>query len=174
MSVNERTDTEYEGTGRVTGLERRAEQRLSVAEAAEVLEMNERHVWRILAAYREKGSAAVAHRNRGRQPANAIREGITQRLMAVLRGRCLDVNHDHLTGLLAERQGMVLYRSTMPRLVMGAGLPIYDHRRPPGHRCRRQGMPQEGMLLQIDGSQHLWLETGAHGSSARNGRRVGG
>ena len=30
-----------------------------------------RHTRRILAAYREKGAAAIAHGNRGRRPANA-------------------------------------------------------------------------------------------------------
>ena len=29
---------------------------------------------------------------------------------------------------------------------------------PPKHRVRRERMPQEGMLLQIDGSHHPWLE----------------
>src|SRR5208283_1735855 len=32
------------------------------------------------------------------------------------------------------------------------------HRRTPRHRYRRERMPQEGMLVQIDGSHHHWLE----------------
>jgi len=31
-------------------------------------------------------------------------------------------------------------------------------RRPPKHRSRRERYPREGMLLQIDGSRHDWLE----------------
>ena len=27
------------------------------------------------------------------------------------------------------------------------------------HRCRRERMPQEGVLVQIDGSYHNWLES---------------
>ena len=30
-------------------------------------------------------------------------------------------------------------------------------RRPPKHRVRRQRMPREGMLIQMDGSHHPWL-----------------
>jgi len=37
-------------------------------------------------------------------------------------------------------------------------LPSPRYRRPPRHRHRRQRMPQEGMLLQLDGSYHAWLE----------------
>ena len=44
------------------------------------------------------------------------------------------------------------------RLLLDAGIPSPRHRRPPRHRCRRERMPQEGMLIQIDGSHHSWLE----------------
>ncbi|MFH1140563.1 MAG: ISNCY family transposase, partial [Chloroflexota bacterium] len=68
------------------------------------------------------------------------------------------INHTHLSELLAEREGVALSRSTVRRLLVGAGLPSPRHRRPPRHRMRRQRMPQEGMLLQMDGSHHAWLE----------------
>ena len=78
--------------------------------------------------------------------------------MSVVRERYLGINHTHLTELLAEREGIVLSRSTVRRLLVGAGLPGSRHRCAPRHRCRRQRMPQEGMLLQVDGSHHAWLE----------------
>jgi hypothetical protein len=43
-------------------------------------------------------------------------------------------------------------------ILVGAGLASPRHRRPPRHRCRRERMPQEGVLVQIDGSYHNWLE----------------
>ena len=48
----------------------------------------------------------------------------------------------------------MLSRSTVRRLLVWAGLSSPRHRRPPRPRCRRQRMPQEGMLLQLDGSHH--------------------
>lgn len=68
------------------------------------------------------------------------------------------VNHTHLTELLAEREEIVLSRSTVRRFLVGAGIPSPRHRQPPRHRCRRERIPQEGMLVQIDGSHHRWLE----------------
>ncbi len=68
------------------------------------------------------------------------------------------VNHTHLSELLAEREGLMLSRPTVRRILVRAGLSSPRHRRPPQHRSRRQRMPQEGMLLQLDGSHHLWLE----------------
>jgi len=120
--------------------------------------VSERHVWRILAAYRKEGGAALSHGNRGRHPANTTPGGVKQRVVSVVRERYLGINHTHLTELLAEREGIVLSRSTVRRLLVGAGLPSSRHRCAPRHRCRRQRMPQEGMLLQLDGSHHAWLE----------------
>ncbi len=134
------------------------EGRLAVGEAAELIGVGERHAWRLLAAYRRKRVVALAHGNRGRSPANATPVEIQGRVWYLAGGRYHGVNHSHLTELLAEREGIVLSRSTVRRLMVLRGLssPWRHHR--PRHRCRRQRMPQEGMLVQVDGSYHSWLE----------------
>ena len=43
-----------------------------IAQAAELLEVSQRHARRMLAAYREQGAAVLDHGNRGRHPHNAI------------------------------------------------------------------------------------------------------
>jgi transposase len=134
------------------------ERRISVAEAAQLLGVSERHTWRLLAAYREEGAAALAHGNRDRLPSNTTSPTVQARVVALAREGYLGVNHTHLTELLAEREGITLSRSTVRRLLVRAGLPSARHRRPPCHRYRRARMPQEGMLVQIDGSHHRWLE----------------
>jgi len=128
-------------------------------EAAKVMGVSERHGWRILAAYRKEGAAALAHGNRGRTPANSIPLAIRQQVIAMAEGRYSGVNHTHLAELLAEREGITLSRSTLRRLLSGAGLSSPRRGRRPRHRYRRQRMPQEGILLQLDGSHHRWLET---------------
>ena len=127
-------------------------------EATEVLGVSERHAWRLLAAYRKEGAAALAHGNRGRVPSNATPTAARRQVVAMAQERYSGINHTHLTELLAEREGVVLSRSTVRRLLVGVGLQSPRHRRPPRHRYRRQRMPQEGMLLQLDGSHHAWLE----------------
>jgi transposase len=129
----------------------------TVAEAAQVLGVSERHAWRLLSGYREDGAAALAHGNRGRIPANATPAALHTQIIALARGRYAGVNHTHLTELMAERDEIDLSRSTVRRILTGAGLPSHGHRQLRQHRYRRQRMPQEGMLVQIDGSRHLWL-----------------
>jgi len=127
-------------------------------EAAEVMGVSERHGWRILAAYRKEGAAALAHGNRGRKPSNATPFTIRQQVVAMAKERYSGVNHTHLAELLAEREGIMLSRSTLRRVLIEAGLSSPRRGRSPRHRYRRQRMPQEGMLLQLDGSHHRWLE----------------
>ena len=134
------------------------EGQISVDEAAEVLGVSERHVWRILAEYRKEGAAALAHGNRGRRANNSIPEEARTQVVALARTRYARVNHTHLTELLAERKEIVLGRSTVRRILVGAGMASPRRRRPPLHRVRRQRMSQEGMLVQVDGSVHAWLE----------------
>ncbi len=129
----------------------------AVCEAAELLGLSKRHTWRLLAAYRKEGAAALAHGNRGRPPTNTTSQGVREQVISLARSRYHGVNHVHFTELLAEREGIVLSRSTVRRLVLGAGLSSPRHRRQPSHRYRRTRMPQEGMLVQIDGSHHQWL-----------------
>jgi transposase len=129
----------------------------TVAEAAQVLGVSERHTWRLLSRYRDEGVAALAHGNRGRIPCNATPTAVQTQIITMARERYAGINHTHLTELMAERDEIKLSRSTVRRILTGAGLASHGHRQPRQHRYRRQRMPQEGMLIQIDGSHHLWL-----------------
>lgn len=130
----------------------------SMQEAAPLLGVSERQGWRLLAAYRKEGARGLAHKNRGQIPPNATPEAIQQRVVSLAQERYPRVNHTHLTEILAEREGLTLSRPTVRRILVREGLCSPRQRRPPQHRCRRQRMPQEGMLLQLDGSPHAWLE----------------
>jgi transposase len=132
-------------------------QQWTVIEAAQLLGVSERHTWRLLAAYKEEGAAALAHGNRARLPSNTTPAALRTQVINLARDRYQGVNHTHFTELLAEREGIYLSRSTVRRLLVSAGLPSTRQRRQPCHRYRRVRMPQEGMLVQVDGSRHRWL-----------------
>ena len=67
-------------------------------------------------------------------------------------------NHTHFTELLREREGINLSRPTVRRILTEVSIGSPRSRRSPQHRFRRQRMPQAGMLVQLDGSHHAWLE----------------
>ena len=133
-----------------------------------------RHTRRILAAYREKGVAAVAHGHRGRRS--------TQRNT---RARCncrgspgsyqIRRGQPHPSQRVAAASATASTSAGPPcgASSSGAGLSSPRRRRPPKHRVRRQRMPREGMLIQVDGSHHPWLggRPGAAFHSADRGGR---
>ena len=69
-----------------------------------------------------------------------------------------EANHTHLTELLRERECIYLGRPTVRRILVRARLGSPRSRCSPQHRFLRRRMPQEGMLVQVDGSHHPWLE----------------
>ena len=123
-----------------------------------ILGVTERLTWRMLAAYRRNGAAALAHGSRGYRPANATPVAVSQQVIDLVRARYAGVNHPHLTELIEEREGIALFRSTVRSILLNAGITSPKGRRPPKHRVRRRCFPQEGLLLQIDGRIHNWLE----------------
>ena len=130
---------------------------MTLDQAATLMGVSSRHTRRILAAYREKGAAAVAHGHRGREPTNAIPEATRSRVVHLALTMYEGANHTHLSELLSEREGIDIGRTTLRRILVNAGLSSPRRRRPPKHRVRRQRMPREGMLIQLDGSYHRWL-----------------
>lgn len=127
-------------------------------QAAQVLGLSLRQVRRLIAAYRKEGAAALMHGNRGRKPPNAIEGNLRQEVVALASSKYRGFNQQHFTELLAEREGICLSRSSVRSILVGCGVKSPRERRAPRHRSRRGRYPQEGMLLQIDGSPHDWLE----------------
>ena len=97
-------------------------------------------------------------RQPGRKPRNTVPEAIADAVVVLAGEKYAGFNHSHLTEALAEREGIQLSRQTVSRLLNHVGLASARRHRPPKYRVRRERMPQEGMLLQIDGSHHRWLE----------------
>jgi len=131
---------------------------LTVAGAAERLSLSARQTKRLLAGFRREGVAALAHGNRGRQPAHAVSEGVRQQVIALATGKYLGFNQQHLTEQLGDGEGIVLSRSSVRRMLAGAGIGSPRKRRAPTHRSRRERRGQAGSLVQIDASAHDWLE----------------
>ena len=130
---------------------------MTLDQAATLMGVSPRHTRRILADYRENVAASLAHGHRGRKPANAIPEATGSRVVHLARTVYEGANHTHLSELLSECEGLDMGRTTLRRILVNAGLSSPRRRRPPKHRVRRQRMPREGMLIQMDGSYHRWL-----------------
>jgi len=136
------------------------EGRLAAGEAAELMSLSGRQERRLRHALLRDGPAALVHGNRGRKPIHTLGPGLRERVTALAEGLYSGCNDQHLTELLAEREGIALSRSSVRRILRAAGRRSPQRRRAPRHRARRERMPQAGMLLQVDGSRHQWFGPG--------------
>jgi transposase len=131
---------------------------VTTTETAALLGLSERQVWRLRRAFERDGPAALVHGNRGRPSSRRLAEPVRDRIIELARTTYDGANDTHLAELLAEHDRIEIGRSSLQRLLRAAGLASPRRRRPPRHRSRRDRMPQEGLLLQTDGSRHDWLE----------------
>lgn len=67
-------------------------------------------------------------------------------------------NYTFLSELLHEHDGITLSPSSVRRILKSVGVTSPRKHRPPKLHRRRQRKAQFGMLVQIDGSLHDWLE----------------
>ncbi len=131
---------------------------LLMADAARLCGRSVRQVRRLRRAYRRRGLAALVHGNQGRPCPRRTADATRTRVVDLAQTPYAGINHQHLTELLAERESLTLSRPTIRRILAEAGVRSPRRRRPPRHRRRRERMPQPGMLILLDGSNHTWLE----------------
>jgi transposase len=94
---------------------------LAISEAALLLGLSERSVWRLKAAFRRDGPAGLVHGNRGRSSPRRLPDALRQRLLKLATTRYDGANDSHLAELLAEREGITLSRVTVRRVLRAAG-----------------------------------------------------
>ena len=128
-------------------------------QAAELLSLSLRQVYRLKKRVLEEDENGVIHKNRGRKPAHALSEDIRQKILNLRQSEtyrhCNDV---HFSELLAKQEGIRVSPSTVRRIRCQANIPPKRKRRPAKVHRPRDRKPQTGMLVQIDGSFHRWLE----------------
>jgi transposase len=134
------------------------QRKLSIQQAGLIMELSLRHTKRLLAGFRRKGAAALAHGNRGRRPCNKTDASISEVVVDLARDKYRGFNQQHFSEKLREQEGIPLSRSTVRRILCQEGIASPRKRRAPRHRSRRERYPRSGMLLQTDGSPHDWLE----------------
>ena len=126
---------------------------MTLDQAATLMGASTMQTGRMLAAYQEKGVASVAHGHRGRGAPNTTPEAVLAEVVHLAGTRYPGANHTHLS----EREGIDIGRTTLRRILVNAGLKSPRRRPLPKLLVRRQRMPREGMVIQLDGSFHPWL-----------------
>jgi transposase len=131
---------------------------VTTAEAVALLGTSERTAWRLRKALVDRGAAGLAHGNRGRASPRRLPDPVRQRIIELARTAYRGYNDTHLAEALAEDEGIAISRPALRRLLRAEGIASPRRRRSPRYRSRRERMAQAGLLVQVDGSRHDWLE----------------
>jgi transposase len=131
---------------------------LTVVEAARTLGISERQCYRIKARVKKAGAKGVVHGNRGRPCKCKLEDKVIKRIVELALGKYQGFNDHHLTEKLKEQESIDLSREKVRRVLRAKGIRSPKKRRGLKHRSRRERRAAEGMMLQIDGSPHDWLQ----------------
>jgi len=143
---------------RVKVIENAVGGRLSVSEAARLLQLSERQVQRLKRRNRPDRVAWVHHGNRGRPMPWALPVALRRTILALARGKYQGFNDSHLCEKLRSEENLEVSRETVRRILRAAKLASPQKRRPRQYRARRLRRPRFGMMVLTDASRHDWLE----------------
>ena len=132
---------------------------LRVDDAAVVLGLKRRQIFRLLGRLRAGGAESVVSQKRGkpsnRRYGNAFRNQVT----ALVRTHYADFGPTLAREYLAERHGVRLSCETLRQIMIAAGLWKDREARRPRPYQPRYRRDCRGELVQVDGSKHWWFES---------------
>ena len=131
---------------------------IGVNEAGRVLNRSVRQIYRMLKRLRDKGLGGLQHGNKGKKSPRKIKRAIRKKIIELAKGRLSGINDTHLMEILLREEKIQIGRETLRTLLREENISPKLKRRSLKHRSRRERKEAFGMMLQIDGSPHDWLE----------------
>src|SRR6266851_2983777 len=143
---------------RMSVLQDLAANRIKVTEAATLMSIGRRQVFRLAKAYAQRGPEALVSRKRGRPSNHAYPADLRDAAIGIIRERYPDFGPTLAAEKLAEVDGIHLARETVRQLMMMAGL--WKDRRARLKAVHQPRYPRYclGELIRSDRSEHWWFE----------------
>lgn len=141
---------------RLATLNQVKQQQLTLARAAQIMNLSYRQAKRIWRRYRQHGDKGLVHGNRGRPSARRFPQAQRTRILARYAKRYPDFGPTLAAEHLAA-EGLAVDHETLRRWLLQAGLRSQTRTRR-SYRQWRERKACFGELVQLDGSQHDWFE----------------
>lgn len=162
----ERISLSREELKRYTVVKQVIDKTLTTKEAAQLLGLSPRQIFRLKNKVIQKGETGIIHNNCGRKPAHALPNPLKEKILALLTSETYhNCNDYHFADLLARHEGISVSPSTVRRIRREAQISPKRKRRPPKVYRPRERRSQAGALIQMDASPHHWLEERAESMS---------
>lgn len=131
---------------------------LKVKDAALILKLSERQVFRLKAKVKKEGAKGVIHETKGKRRPRWLTEKIKNKIKYLYQTKYQGFNITHMTEFLNDEEKIKTSRESVRQVLLGAGL-YAKWKKHPKHRSWREPCAREGQMLQFDTSDHDWLET---------------
>jgi hypothetical protein len=132
------------------------DKKLTGIEAAQLLNLHPVHISRLKQKLIKSGFEALLRKPPCQLPNQRIRESDIRKILKLRKEIYYDFNILHFTEKLQELHKFNYSRESIRQLLIKASLHTPKKKRKI-HRMRRR-MPKAGLLIQMDSSQHRWLE----------------
>ncbi len=113
---------------------------------------------RIIKQVKEKGMLGVKHGNIGKIPWNKTSDEILKDIKDLLKNDYSNFNLTHFREMIEIHEGILVGKNIVHRVASKNGLVKRPKRRNKKVHKLRPRMPQAGMLIQFDGSEHEWIK----------------
>ena len=143
---------------RLEVIQRIKEKRLKQKEAAAMLGVSERHVRRMLRAYRQSGAKGLISKRRGKPSNNQLKTGVKQQVIDLIYGQYHDFGPTLAHEKLTEKHSVKLSVETVRKLMIKEGLWKPKKTKRLNVHQKRERRACLGELVQLDGSPHPWFE----------------
>jgi predicted DNA-binding protein (UPF0251 family) len=134
------------------------EKQLRQGQAAERLKVSERHLRRLLKAYRQSGAEGLISKRRGKPSNNQLKAEVKQEAIDLLHGHYHDFGPTLAHEKLTEQHGLDLSRETVRKLMIQEELWKPKKAKTLVVHQMRERRACLGELVQLDGSPHPWFE----------------
>ena len=130
---------------------------LKVKEAAFILGLSQRQVYRIKARVQREGPKGVIHRSKGRKVPRWLPEKTRDKIDHLYRTKYRGFNLTHMTEFLNAEEKIAVSRESVRQILLEKGSYVRK-KKYPKHRQWREPSFREGQMVQFDTSDHDWLE----------------
>ena len=138
------------------------EGRITIVNAAKLLSKSRRTIERYVKQYQQVGIQFAIHGNSGKAPPNKTPISIKKAVQALIKEKYFDLNLLHLAEKLETDEHIVVKRETLRGWAHDIHHVKRAKRRRSNVRKRRERMEAPGLMMQMDGSPHLWFGDKKH------------
>jgi DNA-binding Lrp family transcriptional regulator len=139
-------------------LHKAIDRRLTQVEAAEMLELSARQIRRIIKKIVNKGDEAIIHGNRGNPSPRKLPQSIEKDIVSLLKKKYYNFGPTFAAEKLLELEKIKISKEKLRQIMIGHDIK-YLKRKEAGKVYQwRERKQHVGEMIQMDGSDHDWLE----------------